>query len=193
MTSTATKLREQETGSPARAIIVGFLRLVDALALGGVAIAAILLAGIVGLFAIQMMTRLVAASDIGIVWEYSGYLQAIIVLLGAAYTLKSGGHIRVSLLLGRLPAGYVAPVEAVCSLIGLGVALCVTIALSNEALTSFLMERRSYFPSETLLWVPQGGMALSTALLTLAFLARLFRLALGLPLEDVLDAPVASE
>jgi TRAP-type C4-dicarboxylate transport system permease small subunit len=169
------------------------LRLVDVLALGGIVVAAVLLVGIVGLFVAQMATRLVGASDIGIVWEYSGYLQAIIVLLGSAYTLRSGGHIRVSLIVGRIPADYVTPVEVVCSLIGLGVAFCVTVALSNEAITSFLIERRSYFPSETLLWIPQSGMALSAALLTLAFVARLLRLALGLPPEDNQDATVPSE
>ena len=45
-------------------------------------------------------------ADIPVAWEYSSYLMAACFTFGAAMTLRAGGHIRVTLVLGRLaPAG----------------------------------------------------------------------------------------
>src|ERR1041384_5827027 len=41
-------------------------------------------------------------ADIPVAWEYSSYLMAACYTFGAAMTLRAGGHIRVTLLLGRL-------------------------------------------------------------------------------------------
>src|SRR5215467_7048284 len=41
-------------------------------------------------------------ADIPIAWEYSSYLMAACFTFGAAMTLRAGGHIRVTLILGRL-------------------------------------------------------------------------------------------
>src|ERR1051325_9446290 len=41
-------------------------------------------------------------ADIPIAWEYSSYLMAACFTFGAAMTLRAGGHIRVTLVLGRL-------------------------------------------------------------------------------------------
>src|ERR1041385_7915220 len=41
-------------------------------------------------------------ADISVAWEYSAYLMAACFTFGAAMTLRAGGHIRVTLVLGRL-------------------------------------------------------------------------------------------
>src|ERR1051326_4056335 len=41
-------------------------------------------------------------ADIPIAWEYSSYLMAACFTFGASVTLRAGGHIRVTLVLGRL-------------------------------------------------------------------------------------------
>ena len=41
-------------------------------------------------------------ADIPVAWEYSSYLMAACFTFGAAMTLRAGGHIRVTLVLGRL-------------------------------------------------------------------------------------------
>src|ERR1051325_3799770 len=41
-------------------------------------------------------------ADIPVAWEYSSYLMAACFTFGAAMTLRAGGHIRVTLALGRL-------------------------------------------------------------------------------------------
>jgi TRAP-type C4-dicarboxylate transport system permease small subunit len=38
--------------------------------------------------------------------DFSGFMLAASSFLGLAYTLKTGGHIRVSLIIQRLPARY---------------------------------------------------------------------------------------
>ena len=43
-------------------------------------------------------------ADIPVAWEYSSYLMAACFTFGAAMTLRAGGHIRVTLVLGRLAA-----------------------------------------------------------------------------------------
>ena len=44
-------------------------------------------------------------ADIPVAWEYSSYLMAACFTFGAAMTLRAGGHIRVTLVLGRLGQG----------------------------------------------------------------------------------------
>src|SRR3954454_10491089 len=41
-------------------------------------------------------------ADISVAWEYSSYLMAACFNLGASMTLRAGGHIRVTLVLGKL-------------------------------------------------------------------------------------------
>jgi len=53
-------------------------------------------------------------ADIPIAWEYSSYLMAACFTFGAAMTLRAGGHIRVTLVLGRLepPARRILEIAA---------------------------------------------------------------------------------
>src|SRR3569832_595995 len=41
-------------------------------------------------------------ADIPVAWEYSSYLMAACFTFGAAMTLRAGGHIRVTIVFGRL-------------------------------------------------------------------------------------------
>lgn len=116
-------------------------------------------------------------------WEYAGYLQASLVLLGASYTLKTGGHIRVNLLLAQLGERGVRLLDVLCSLLGLAVMAVVCWALFDLFWASVQTGRRSYFVSATPLWMPQAVLVLGSGLLALQFAARVLTGAFGLRVE----------
>ena len=56
-------------------------------------------------------------ADIPVAWEYSSYLMAACFTFGAAMTLRAGGHIRVTLVLGRLAPPVRRLLEIAASLV----------------------------------------------------------------------------
>lgn len=161
------------------------LLIIDQLAAAGAGISALLLLSIVVLFALEILARAFGADSMTFVWEYSGYLQAVAILLGSAYTLNSGGHIRVGLVMKQVSPPVQRVLEAVSTTAGLAVAALLCGALSYEAFLSFDIGRQSYFSTETPLWIPQAALALSALLLVLAFVARLVRVLIRVPVESV--------
>lgn len=161
------------------------LRIVDQLAAAGAGLSAFLLLSIAVLFVLETLARVAGAESMTFVWEYSGYFQAIAILLGSAYTLNSGGHIRVGLVMKQVSPPVQRLLEAVSTTAGLAGSALLCGALSYEAFLSFDIGRVSYFPTETLLWVPQAALALSALLLVLAFVARLVRVLIHMPVESI--------
>src|ERR1051325_7116823 len=58
-------------------------------------------------------------ADIAVAWEYSSYLMAACFTFGAAMTLRAGGHIRVTLVLGRLKPAARRLLEAAASFVAM--------------------------------------------------------------------------
>lgn len=120
---------------------------------------------------------------ISVAWEYSSYLMAACFTFGAAMTLRAGGHIRVTLVLGRLdPAGRRA-LEFAAALVAACFTGFLAYAMVMFAWSSYSRGATS-MASNTLLWIPQGAVAFGIVLLALQFLARTIQAALGLRLED---------
>jgi TRAP-type mannitol/chloroaromatic compound transport system permease small subunit len=177
---------EDRRGGPAKAsVLLRLLRVVDRLAGAGAALSAVLLLSIAVLFVLEILARALGAESMTFVWEYSGYFQAVAILLGSAYTLNSGGHIRVGIVMKQVSPSVQRALEALCTIGGLGAAALLCGALSYEAYLSFDIGRTSYFPTETPLFVPQAALALSALLLVLAFATRLVRVLVRLPVESV--------
>ena len=67
----------------------------------------------------DVMARVAGARPVPGAVELSGYMLAVFILLGVAYTHQVKGHVRISMLVSRLPkrAGYV--VEIVTTLLSL--------------------------------------------------------------------------
>lgn len=120
---------------------------------------------------------------ISVAWEYSSYLMAACFTFGAAMTLRAGGHIRVTLLLGRLgPAGR-RILEFWAALVATGFTGFLAYAMINFTWSSFSRGATS-MASNTLLWIPQGLVTFGILLLALQFLARTITAGFGLKLED---------
>src|SRR2546423_6474750 len=130
-------------------------------------------------------------ADIPVAWEYSSYLMAACFTFGAAMTLRGGGHIRVTLVLGRLAPPARRLLEIAASLVATCFVGFLSIAMARFAWSAFERSQTS-ISSDTMLWIPESVVAFGMVLLALQFLARLIQALLGLPLEDrrIKAAPV---
>lgn len=113
--------------------------------------------------------------------DFTGFFLAASTFLALAYTLRAGGHIRVTLVIGRLPTGAQRGFEILAVAIALGMSAFATwyvILLVHESLA---FGDRSAGMISVPLWVPQLPVALGLAVLTLALADELVGLLRGQP------------
>lgn len=100
---------------------------------------------------------------------YAGYAMAAASFFALAHTLKRGEHIRVTLILQRLPAATRRVMEILC----LGVAVLMTGFFAwyawDMVYWSWEFESRSDAMDATLLWIPQLAMSIGVTILCVAF------------------------
>src|SRR3954454_8397287 len=102
-------------------------------------------------------------ADIAVAWEYSSYLMAACFTFGAAMTLRAGGHIRVTLVLGRLQPPARRFLEIAASLVATVFIGFVAVAMGRFAWTAFNAGQTS-ISSGTLLWIPESVIAFGMVL-----------------------------
>lgn len=154
-------------------------RLIGAVCLAGAALAAALVLVSLGLVAYSVLMRYFLNRPIPWVDELVGYLLVGLVMLAAADALRRGEHIAVDLWTGRLgPRG-----RQVSDAVGLAAVLVVGIALViggwQTAAFSELLGIRSTGYLAVPIHLPQTLIAIGGALLSLAALAGLLRMAMG--------------
>jgi TRAP-type C4-dicarboxylate transport system permease small subunit len=145
--------------------------------------AAVCLLLMVVVLCVEIVARAFSVESPFSTWEYAGYLQGWLVLLGASYALRTGGHIRVNLLMARLGHNAARVLDILCCVVGLAVMTVICWALADLLWTSLTTGRRSYFLTATPLWIPQLVLVVGSLLLALQFAARALRGALGLAVE----------
>ena len=102
--------------------------------------------------------------------DFAGYFLATASFLALAHTLRTGTHIRVNLVLQRLPERTRWIAELATLAIGAAMAAYATLY------TIFLMAESWHYGDKSTgiipipLWLPQTAMVLGLALLTLAFI-----------------------
>lgn len=163
-------------------MIRAFLRFVDLAGLAGAILAALFLALICLLLFAEIITRLVFGATLGDSWEFAAYFMSLTFLLGAAYTLRTGGHVRVSLLRSDNKKRD-AVVEFAASGFALALAAFMALALSDLAWQSYVRGITSATPAQTPLYLPRSGWALGAWLLVLQLIARLVAIVVDEPLE----------
>ncbi|MFO7854049.1 MAG: TRAP transporter small permease [Paracoccaceae bacterium] len=160
------------------------LRVIDALNAGGAAVAALACFAL----AVMLIVEVIATSFLA--WsqpwavEYAAYLLCATLFAGSGWTLRQGGHIRVTLLTQALPEGARRLADLIGTVFAIGVASFMTWASAENALRSFERGSVSFYPSRTPLVLPQSVLAIGLLLLTLALVARAIRLMLDEPPED---------
>ncbi|MBB3140840.1 TRAP-type C4-dicarboxylate transport system permease small subunit [Halomonas organivorans] len=100
--------------------------------------------------------------------EISGFLLVGATFLGLAYTFIHGAHIRVTLLIGRLPARRRVYVEAACLSVALALCLYLTFYTYRLLADSIAFGETSYGLLSIPLWLPQSAMLGGIVLLCLA-------------------------
>ena len=132
----------------------------------------------------EIIARSVFNYSFSFAWEYSAYAMGVAMFCGAAFTLRTGGHIRVSLLRSVLPNNAIYLVDIVCTVLGVCISGVLAYSLSMLAWRSFISGSPSHTISPTPLIIPQGLIALGAGLLALQMLARLIRLIIKESPED---------
>ncbi|WP_372612967.1 TRAP transporter small permease [Halomonas sp.] len=100
--------------------------------------------------------------------QISGFLLVGASFLGLAYTFIHGGHIRVTLLIGRLPPAPRAYVEVACLSLALALSLYLTWSLYWLLDDSIAFGETSYGLVPIPLWIPQSAMLVGVSLFCLA-------------------------
>ena len=146
-------------------------------------LAALFLVAIGILVLTSIITRLLGLTVPGLA-NYAGYSMAASSFLALAYTLRKGGHIRVSILLQHLGGWRRRAAELWC--LGAGFALAAWFAWYSVKMVrvSLQINDISPGPDATPLWIPQIAMALGTTVLAIALLDRLIEVASGGPVEE---------
>jgi len=133
--------------------------------------------------AIDAALPLFGRSPIGLVIpsyaEFAGFFLAASSFLALAYTLRADGHIRVRLLLQRLPAGAQRAAEYWCLCAALFVSAYFAWYAWRLVAESFEYNDMSPGIVPVALWIPQSAMALGLSVLAIAFLDELVGLLRG--------------
>jgi TRAP-type C4-dicarboxylate transport system permease small subunit len=111
--------------------------------------------------------------------EFAGYCLSASSFLALGYALRRDAHIRVTLLLDRLPEGPRRGAEIFCTLAGLTVAAYLTYFTGEMIYWSITFGDLTQGIVPVPLWIPQMGMMIGTTVLTLAFLDDAVRLLTG--------------
>ena len=113
--------------------------------------------------------------------QIGGFLFVAAAMLALPATLRSGGHVRVTLLSGALRglAGRIAAVLVLAAALALAVFAAWQSGL--QALDSWQFNTRSFGMIRAPLWIPQGVMTLGLGLLVVAVLDELVAVLRGQP------------
>jgi len=111
--------------------------------------------------------------------EFAGYAMAAASFLALAYTFNSGGHIRVGIVLDRLPPRHKLRLDALCLVVGS--AIIWFFAWNSAVMTwqSYLFGDVGQGTIPVPLYFPQAVMTLGIVALGTAMVDNLVRLATG--------------
>ncbi len=149
-----------------------FLTICGWLSKGGVILSAISMILVVLLIMTEIILRSVFNTSTLVADEYSGYLMLFIVMFGLAHTMKTEGHIRITLITGRLKETSFKVLDAIVS----GVACVVTCFCFYHAVKmvydTYSLGMKADSIAETPLFLPQIAVPVGFGLLALDLLAR---------------------
>lgn len=152
---------QPRSGGAVNRLIIGLANLSMAIAALGVLAMCLLVTGAV-------VVRYVF--DWPVVWvpEIVGYLMVALVFLALGETMLAGRHIKIDLVVGRLPGRVRDVVELLTLTLSVGVAGFFTWHGVNTMLRSLQYGRRDAFGALDLpLWIPQVAMPIGLSVLTL--------------------------
>lgn len=105
--------------------------------------------------------------------DYAGYLMAAASFLAFAYTLNRGGHVRVSLIIGRFTGANLYVAELLCHVMGSIMSGLLAWHSVNMVYWSYLLGDVSQGQDATKLWIVQTPVAVGSVILAICFLDNL--------------------
>ena len=147
-------------------------------------VAVLLVVGIVVLIIAEVICRTVFNISLSFAWEYSSYFLGTAIFLGAAFTLRTGGQVRVAFLItSRNP--HVARIsEFLATIFGVGITCYLAYSLVLFAWRTFVAGSTSFTVVAVPLVYPTSGLAIGATLLALQMIVRLIRLLIDDPPDD---------
>lgn len=153
-------------------------QLLDRLYLGAGVLAALFLVAIALLILAQVIGRwfgvVVPSTE-----DFSGFFLAASSFLALAYTLRAGGHIRVTLLLHRWSPSVRRGIEITTLAVALALTLYAAWSCIWLVVESYAFEEVSSGYVAVPIWIPQTPMALGLAIFAIALLDELVCLLRG--------------
>ena len=116
---------------------------------------------------VNIVSRLAGAFVPGMT-EGAGYCMAAAGALGLAYTFGEHGHIRVSMLVGRLRGKARFGMELAALLVAAAFSCYLGYYLVRMVYVSYVFEDRSDGSDELFIWIPQVPMAFGFAVFAIA-------------------------
>jgi TRAP-type C4-dicarboxylate transport system permease small subunit len=167
-------------------------RALDAVYDAAAALAALCMVGLLAMVLLSILGRQLHFHLPG-TDAYAGYLMAAAGFLALAHTLKSGEHIRVTLLLSALHGAARRGLELWALAAASALSLLTAYYSARLAWQSHAFNDVSTGNDATPLWLPQLAMAVGTAVLALAFVDELVLEWLGRRVQVVSDEALHNE
>ena len=127
------------------------------------------------LLLVEVLTRYILRSPLSIADEMGGYLLVSITFMGLAYTWKEKGHVRVSLLISRLPDKLAHLLRFITLILATVFTLPLMKACYDLVSDSLLFESRSGSWLRTPLAYPQAILLIGAIILFLQLVAEIIK------------------
>lgn len=150
-------------------------RPLDALYACAGALSALFLFALLLIIVAQMVARAAGINFPGST-DYAGYMMAAASFLAFAYTLNKGGHVRVSLLIGRLTGTARYGAEVLCHILALVISSILAWYAVAMVYWSFVLGDVSQGQDAMPLWIVQTPLAVGSVILAICFLDNLISL-----------------
>ncbi|MEO0387024.1 MAG: TRAP transporter small permease subunit [Pseudomonadota bacterium] len=152
------------------------LTLIDRLSRLAETAAVALIFGYCALMLAEVVAR-AQAESFSFTWEFSQYAMAAIFALAAGPAVRTGVHVRISLLSEALPHKGRKYLDLLANLVALAVVAVIVWALWTKVATSFERNILATSVTKTPLWIPQAVVLWGMVQLWLDLAARALRLA----------------
>ncbi len=147
-------------------------------------LAVLLVVGIVALIIAEVLCRTLFNISLSFAWEYSAYFLGTAIFLGAAFTLRTGGQVRVAFLTTSRNPRVARVSEYLATIFGVGVTCYLAVSMVLFAWQTWVAGSTSFTVVAVPLVYPTSGLAVGAVLLALQMVVRLVRLLIGDPPDD---------
>jgi TRAP-type C4-dicarboxylate transport system permease small subunit len=147
----------------------------DKIANWGGYISSVFMIFIVALILIEIFLRTFFHTSTLISDEYSAYFFVVVVMLGLAYTFKDEGHIRITIILGKLNPKLNKILDIICLLIALALTVFMFYYSMKMVIDTRSLDMRADSIAETPVYIPQIALPVGYFLFILSIIGKIMR------------------